>query len=232
MTYQEIIDEIYRLQNPEKVRFKEKKFGVKTQNALGIYMSDLNTLARRIGKNHDMGLKLFDSGIYEAKILCSKICKPKELNEEQVEHWVSTFDNWEICDSFCMGLVAKSRLAIPKILEWSSREKEFEKRASFATLAAYTMADKKAENEKFLSFFPLILNASDDNRLYVKKAVSWALRSIGKRNQDLQKEAIVLAKTLCQSNHPSAIWIAKDVLKELTKKDVRISDYPRAIYRK
>ena len=130
-----------------------------------------------------------------------------------------------------MGLFAKSKFAIPKIYEWSTRENEFEKRAAFATMAAYCMADKKAENEVFENFFPLIIKASDDNRLYVKKAVNWALRNIGKRNKDLHQQVIEVAKQLIALNTKSAIWIGKDALHQLIKPKVNILDYPRKIYR-
>ncbi len=231
MTYEEIISKLHELENPEKAVFKAKKFGIVTNNALGIYMSDLNALARSIGKDKALALQLFDADIYEAKILCSKIFHPKELTEELMEKWVSTFDNWEICDSFSMGIFAKSKFALPKINEWTSRTATFEKRAGFATMAAYCMADKKANNTVFESFLPLIQNAATDERNFVKKAVNWALRSIGKRNQDLRKTAIGCAKGLLQMENRTAHWIARDALKELEGDKVRMSDYPRHIYR-
>ncbi|MCB9426317.1 MAG: DNA alkylation repair protein [Flavobacteriales bacterium] len=231
MTYEQIISRLHELANPEKIVYKENKFGVKTQNSLGIYHKDLNTLAREIGKNSELAQQLFDSGIYEARLLCSKICKPRDVTEAQMEQWVKVFDNWEICDSFCMALFAKNDLAVAKINEWSTREPEFEKRAAFATMAAYCMADKKADNSVFVSFFPIILEACHDERLYVKKAVNWALRSIGKRNIDLNRKAILLAKEILQLEGKAPNWIATDAIKELEKENVRMSDYPRAIYR-
>ncbi len=188
-------------------------------------------MAKEIGKNSAIALELFDTEIYEARLLCSKVFHPKDLTEDLMEEWIKVFDNWEICDSFCMTVFARSTLAVPKIRAWSNRKKEFERRASFATMAAYCMADKKADNEVFISFFPLIVAASDDNRNFVKKAVSWALRGIGKRNKDLQKLAIDVASDIAKLDGISAQWIAKDVLKELESDQVRISDYPRSIYR-
>ncbi len=231
MTYSQIISRLHELSNPEKVLFKEKKFGVTSKNALGVYIKDLKELAKETGPNDDLALQLFDSGIYEGKILCSKIFNPKNLSEELMEKWVTYFDNWEICDSFCMTIFAKSHLALPKIIEWTQREKEFEKRAGFVIMAAYCMADKKAPNDFFENFFPIIKREVRDNRIYVKKAVNWALRSIGKRNRDLNRQAIQVSKEILSVEHKAAQWIAKDALRELSKETVNILDYPRAIYR-
>lgn len=231
MTVEAIIKELEQLANPEKVVFKQKKFGVISNNALGIYHKDLKEIAKRIGKNSDLAKDLFDTNIYEARLLCSKLFKPKDLTEDLMEKWLVTFENWEVCDSFSMGIFAKSALAIPKAIEWSTRSAEFEKRASFATIAAYCMADKKAENAVYEQFFPLIYQAADDERIYVKKAVNWALRSIGKRNIDLNQRAIEEAQKIETLEYKSAKWIAKDALKELQKEGVNILDYPRAIYR-
>ena len=231
MNYEEVIAKLYELQNPEKVTFKTQKFGIVAHNSLGIYHKDLKLIAKEVGKNNKLALQLFDSGIYEARILCSKIFRPKDVTEDLLEKWVSTFENWEICDSFCMGIVAKSNFALAKILEWSKRKPEFEKRASFAIMAAYCMADKKSENELFEQFFPIIKRESHDDRLYVKKAVNWALRNIGKRNIDLNKKAIEVAKEIVKLEYPSAKWIAKNALNELQKPNKRMSDYPRHIYR-
>ncbi|SEC41909.1 3-methyladenine DNA glycosylase AlkD [Tenacibaculum sp. MAR_2009_124] len=231
MTYEEIIERLYELQDEDKVAFKKQKFGVIANNSLGIYHKDLKELAKEIGQNNMLAIKLFDSGIYEARLLCSKIFRPKNLTEDLMEKWVKTFENWEICDSFCMGVFAKSELALAKILEWTQRKPEFEKRAGFTIMAAYCMADKKSDNELFEQFFPILKREANDERLYVKKAVNWALRNIGKRNVDLNKRAIEVAEDILEFESSSAKWIAKNALTELQKKTKRMSDYPRAIYR-
>jgi len=231
MTYNEILECLYDLQDPEKVIFKEKKFGIISNNSLGIYHKELKMIAKEIGKDNELALQLFDSGIYEGRLLCSKVFKPKDVTEPLMEYWVKTFENWEICDSFCMGLFAKSQFALAKIVEWTKRAPEFEKRAGFAILAAYCMADKTSENELFEQFFPIIKREANDERLYVKKAVNWALRNIGKRNIDLNERAIEVAKEILDFDSKSAKWIAKDALKELQKDGVRMSNYPRAIYK-
>lgn len=231
MTYQAVLEALTHLKDPKKVTFKEKKFGIISNNAWGIYHQDLKLIAKEIGQDNTLAIQLFDSGIYEARLLCSKIFNPNDLTEALMEKWVVTFENWEICDSFCMGLFSKSQYAHTKIFEWSDRKPEFEKRASFATIAAYCMADKTSDNKIFEAFLPLIMQAAHDERIYVKKAINWALRNIGKRNVDLHKKAIEVAHELMKSDSKSAQWIAKNALSELQKKDVRCSDYPRHLYR-
>ena len=232
MTYTEIIECLYDLQDAEKVIFKEKKFGIISNNSLGIYHKELKMIAKEIGQDNELALQLFDSGIYEGRLLCSKMFNPKEVTEPLMEKWVKTFENWQICDSFCMGLFAKSEFALAKILEWTKRKREFEKRAGFATLAAYCMADKTSENELFEQFFPIIKREANDERLYVKKAINWSLRNIGKRNIDLKEMAIDIANEILNFESKPAKWIAKDALKELQKEGVRMSNYPRGIYKK
>jgi len=228
---EEVLGCLYDLQDAEVVRYKEKKFGVVSHNSLGIYHKDLRVIAKEIGRDNDLALQLFDSGIYEARLLCSKIFNPKDLTSDLMETWVVTFENWEICDSFCMGLFAKSELAIDKIQNWTKREAEFEKRAGFAIMAAYCMADKKSGNTLFEEFLPILIRESNDNRLYVKKAVNWALRSIGKRNIDLNQRAIETAHKILSIDTKAANWIAKDAIRKLEAENVNILDYPRTIYR-
>lgn len=231
MTYKKVIERLYKMQNPDKVLFKEKKFGVVSNNSLGIYHSELKIIAKEIGQDNELAIQLFDSGIYEARLLCSKLFKPKNITESLMEKWVKTFENWEICDSFCMGLFAKSEFAVTKIEEWTQRKPEFQKRAGFTIMAAYCMADKKSDNELFEQFFPIIKREVNDDRLYVKKAVNWALRNIGKRNIDLNKKAIEVANEILNFKSKSAKWIAKDAIRKLQVKNVNILDYPREKYR-
>ncbi|HAW18708.1 MAG TPA: DNA alkylation repair protein [Flavobacteriales bacterium] len=231
MTSTEIITRLNALKDPEKVIFKQKKFGVVANNSLGVYHKDLKALAKEIGMNSALAIELFDTGIYEGRLMCSKLCRPKELTFDLVEKWTATFENWEICDSFSMGVYARSPLAVSMIEQYKNDESEFERRAAFATMAGYCMADKKASNDVYEQFLPWLLHAATDDRIYVKKAVNWALRSIGKRNRDLNKLAIDTAKKMLEMDSKSAIWIAKDAIKELAGESVNVLDYPRSIYR-
>lgn len=231
MTFEQIISLLKKLGDKEKIILKENKFGIISNNSLGIYHSDLKEIAKQIEKDNQLAIQLFDSGIYEARILCSKLYNVNYLTEELMEKWIATFENWEICDTFCMGLFAKSKFAVSKSIEWTSLKNEFEKRAGFTIIAAYCMADKKASNETFKQFFPIIQREATDDRIYVKKAVNWALRNIGKRNKDLNEMAIKVANDLLKLDNKTATWIAKDALKELQSNKVNILDYPREIYR-
>lgn len=230
MTYDEVMDRLHQLADPEKVEFKKKKFGVVAHNSIGVYHKDLKGLAKEIGADHELALRLFDSGLYEGRLLCSKLFRPKHLTEELMEKWTATFENWEICDSFSMGIYARSSFAVRKAVEWSEREAEFEKRAAFAIMAAYCMADKKADNAVFESFFPIIIREAKDERTYVKKAVNWALRNIGKRNIDLHRRASEVAKEILSLDDKTASWIAKDALREFEKKGLNVMGYPRSVY--
>lgn len=231
MNIKDILIKLKKLSNPDKIKFKEEKFGITSNNSLGIYHKDLKELAKEIGSNNQIAIELFDSEIYEARILCSKIYNAKDITQEQMQKWVNTFENWEICDSFCMGFFAKSEYALQKTEEWSNNEKEFIKRASFTIMASYGFANKNAINDIFERFLEIIEREVNDDRIYVKKAVNWALRNIGKRNKDLHKKAIESANRILQNKSKSAQWIAKDALRELNKKDLNILDYPREVYR-
>lgn len=231
MNLQQVLRQLSVLADPEKIEIKERKFGIYAKNSLGIYHKELKVLAKEIGQDNKLAIELFDTGIYEARILCSKICDPEGLSEELMDKWVVGFENWEICDSFCMGFFAKSNFALPKAHEWSEAESEFVKRAGFVIMAAYGFANKKAGNEVFEQFFLPIEREANDDRLYVKKAINWALRNIGKRNTDLHASAINIAKRLLATNSKPANWIAKNALNELEKPGVNMLDYPRHIYR-
>ncbi len=231
MNYADVIKNMKASGSPETVRKKAEKFGIKAENTLGIYHKELNALAKEIGKNSELAIELFNSGIYEGRLLCAKIFKPSDLTEPLMEQWVSTFENWEVCDSFSMGVFARSKFALPKIREWTTRKPEFEKRAGFATMAAYSIADKESGNGLFQEFFEIIIRESEDERLYIKKAVNWALRSIGKRNIDLKKQAEIIVEELVKSNNKTASWIGRDAMKEFGRENLRLSDYPRKLYR-
>lgn len=231
----EVLQQLRSLANPEKIAFKQKKFGIVANNSLGIYQKDLKVLAAEIVKNkkdnNDLALALYDTGIYEARLLTSRLYDPKLISKIQMNKWAADFENWEICDSFCMGLFTKSKYAVQQATRWSNNKKEFTKRAAFAIIAAYGFANKNAANAVFEQFLPIIKRESNDDRLYVRKAVNWALRSIGKRNIDLKNLAILTAREIQKNDGKAAQWIAKDALRELTGPTVKVQDHPRHIYR-
>ncbi|PCH61533.1 MAG: hypothetical protein COC19_04635 [SAR86 cluster bacterium] len=231
MNLQQVLKQLEILAEPEKIKIKEKKFGITAKNSLGIYHKDLKVLAKEIGEDNKLAIDLYDTGIYEAQILCSKIYDPERISEEQLDRWVVNFENWEICDSFCMGFFVKSKFALSKAEEWSKAESEFVKRAGFVIMAAYGFAHKKSRNEIFEKFFLPIEREADDDRLYVKKAINWTLRNVGKRNVDLQKKSIEIAARILSKNSKSSKWIARNAISELKRSDVNILDYPRSIYR-
>lgn len=227
----DVLKQLQALANPEKAAFKAKKFNIQANNTLGIYQVDLNEIAKKIGKHSDLAQALYRSDVYEAKLLCAKIFNPKDLTPMLMNFWCAEFNNWEICDTFCMKLFAYYEGIETLIPSWFENENEFIRRAGFATIAALCTSNKKALNAYFEAYLPFMTDYASDHRIYVKKAISWALRSIGKRNVDLQAIAIKHAHHLLSLNHPTATWIANDVLKELSSNNLRMSDYPRNLYR-
>ena|SRR3990167_7071205 len=215
MKYEEVIKELKKNANPKNVAGMAR-FGIASTNTLGISIYILRPLARKIGKDHKLALRLWKSGIHEARILASYIDEPGEVTERQMEDWVSDFDSWDVCDQVC-GLFGKTPFAYKKIVEWSKRKEEFVKRAAFALIAEVAWYDKKAEDKQFEKLFPLIVRESTDERNFVRKAVNWALRNIGKRRPKLTKKAIKVAKEIQKIDSKSARWIASDALRELTK---------------
>ena len=205
----------------DSTRLKEmEKFGINTSNTLGISLMELRKLAKKIGKNHDLALTLWKKDIREVRILAALIDIPHKVSEEQMDEWVEDFNSWDICDHCCIHLFDKTDFARKKIDEWSKRQEEFVKRAAFALIAVIAVHDKNASNKSFEKYFALIIRESTDERQYVKKAVNWALRSIGKRNLVLNKKAIETAKVMLKKKNKNSFWIAKDAIKELTSQKI------------
>ena len=231
MTLKEVLTFLHSKADPAKAEFKAKKFGINARNAIGVYLKDINALAREIKKDEDLALQLFDTGVHEARILCSKIFPPKALSKTLMNRWVKTFDNWEITDSFCMTCFAPSGLAKEMAFKWVKEEAEFVRRSGFVLMAAYGSSRKKEGNEVFESFFAPMMEHAKDERNFVKKANNWALRTMGKRNVDLRVKAIKVAHKIGKMDSKAAQWIAQDALRELQSETVSMRDYPRAIYR-
>lgn len=197
------------------------RFGINPKNTYGLSIPHLRNMAKQIGKNHLLALKLWASGIHEARILACLIDYPAEVTENQMDRWVKDFDSWDICDQCCSNLFDKTRSSYKKALQWAQQDREFVKRAGFVMMAVLAVHDKKAQDKAFIQFFPLIQRGSEDERNFVKKAVNWALRQIGKRNNALNKKAIATAKKIQRMNSKSARWIASDALRELTSESVQ-----------
>lgn len=220
MQYEEILKHLHSRANPENVQGMAR-YGIRPANPLGISMPELRALAKQIGKNHELALQLWTSGIHEARILACLVDLPAAVTEAQMEDWVKDFDSWDVCDQCCGNLFDRTALAYQKAAEWSAREEEFVKRAGFALIAWLALHDKKAGDAPFLEFLPLIRRESVDPRNFVKKAVNWALRHIGKRNLRLNRAAIQTAREILEIEAKSAKWIAADTLKELTSEKVQ-----------
>lgn len=220
MQYDDILKKLKTLSNPEAVK-SMARFGINPENTYGISIPDLRKIAREAGRNHPFALRLWKSGIHEARILASMIDEPQMVTEAQMERWACDFDSWDVCDQCCMNLFEKTEFTYQKCVEWSSRDEEYVKRAAFALMARLAVSDKKAADERFERFLPLIKKAAGDGRNYVKKAVNWALRQIGKRNPALNKAAIETAKEIRRMDTKSAKWIASGALRELTGEAVQ-----------
>lgn len=213
---QKVLEELKAHANPEDAAGMAR-FGINPNNTFGVRIPMLRALAKEIGKNHALSLELWDSKIHEARILAGMIDEPRLVTENQADRWIKDFDSWDVCDQVCMNLFDKTNFAFVKAKEWSKRKEEFEKRAGFALMACLAWHDKKAKDNDFLAFFPYIKAAADDERNFVKKAVNWALRQIGKRNKRLCQKAIELSEEIQRIDSKAAKWIATDALRELKK---------------
>jgi len=218
--FKEILIKLKFLSNPEAVAGMAR-FGINTKKAYGVSIPDLRKMAKETGKNHLLAQKLWNSGIHEARILAGMIDLPERVTEKQMEHWVKDFDSWDVCDQVCSNLFDKTKFAYRKAIEWSKINEEFIKRAGFVLMAVLAVHDKKARDTEFTKFLPIIKRESSDDRNFVKKAVDWALRQIGKRNSNLNRMAIQTAKEIQRLDSKAATWVASDALRELTSEAVR-----------
>ena len=229
MTYEEIIKTLNKNANPKNVAGMAR-FGINPKNTLGVSIPNLRKLAREISKQphfakasrgrHQLALKLWSSNIHEARILAGMIEVPELVTGAQMDSWAADFDSWDVCDQVCMNLFDKTTYAYEKAKEWAGSDKEFVKRAGFALMACLAWHDKNVSDEKFKPFFSLIKKYSTDERNFVKKAVNWALRQIGKRSLSLREQSKKIAEEIIKSypNSKSAKWVASDAIRELKSK--------------
>lgn len=229
MTVDEILHGLVELGDPEVKKIKAG-FAIQPEPSYGIFLKDLKVFARKIGQDDDLALQLFDTGVYEGRLLCRMLFNPRHITEALMEKWVVVFENWEICDTYCMGFMGKSPLVVQKAYEWVERAEEYQKRAGFVLMVSHAFTHPTAPNEVFQDFFSVLIRHANDERTYVMKGVNWALRQIGKRNPDLHREALAVAQEIMALGSKSARWIATDAIRQLNHPTVAMKNYPKRIY--
>lgn len=227
-----LLEEI-RAMGSETNRAGMARFGIRVDNAYGVSVYELRKIAKRVGRDHALALALWATENHEARLLACFVDEPAQIKEEQLEAWVAVFDSWDLCDQATTSLFDQTKHAWKKAVEWVHRREEFQKRAGFTIMAGLAVHDKKATDEDFLALLPLIEEGAFDERNFVKKAVNWALRNIGKRNEALRKKAIACAERIRKEANQkaggerggdsavkAARWVAADALRELASEKV------------
>jgi 3-methyladenine DNA glycosylase AlkD len=217
MQVNEVIELLKSKSNPTPENLKGMaRYGINTGRALCVSTPDIQKLAKQIGKDHALALQLWEAGWRESRILAAMIDEPARVTGEQMDSWVKDFDSWDVCDAACLHLFSWSSLAFEKAAGWPAREEEYVKRAGFALMACLAVGNRKSSDGQLAAFLPIIEREARDERNYVKKAVNWALRGVGKRNRTLNKLAIETAERIKLQDTRSARWIASDALRELS----------------
>lgn len=215
----EVMERLKAAARPEQLAGMAR-YGLTGDRRLGVSMPDIRKLAKEIKLNHELALRLWETGIPDAMILAAIVDDPKLVTREQTEEWVIGIGSWDVCDQLCMTL-DKVSFADELVAAWSKREEEFVKRAAFALIACIAWHDKTATDERFIGFFDVIKGGATDERNFVKKAVNWALRNIGKRNPALNKAALSSAREILEIDSPAARWIARDAIRELASDKIQ-----------
>jgi 3-methyladenine DNA glycosylase AlkD len=197
------------------------RYGITTDRAVGVSVGTLQSLAKRLGKDHTLAEQLWETGCYEARMLASFIGEPARVTPEQMDAWVEDFDNWAVCDTVCFHLWDRTPHAWQKARQWATAEREFVKRTGFVLMACLVAHDDDAQDADFLPFLPLIEESARDERNFVKKGVNWALRNIGRCSPALNAAALEVAERLAASDEPSCRWVGKDARRELTSAKVQ-----------
>lgn len=197
------------------------RYAIPADRAFGVSVGNLQALAKRMGRSHDVALELWDSKWYEARMLAAYVDEPQAVTPRQMDQWCKEFDNWAICDTVCFALFDRTPHAWAKVPKWSGSNDEFVKRAAFALLWGLTVHDKTAADASFVQGLALVEQAARDERHFVKKAVDMALRAVGKRNAALNAAAVAVSRRLETSEHAAARWVGKHALKELSAAVVR-----------
>ena len=220
MTSAEILKRLRSMANPANVAGMAR-YGISTKGALGISIPALRKLAKEIGTDHRLAMQLWESSIHEARLLAGFVGDPTRMTRREMERWVRDFDSWDTCDLVCSGLFDRTPFAYDLVFEWTRRPEEFVKRAGFVLMAALAVHDKERRDADFRRFFPVMRREAGDERNFVKKAVNWALRQVGKRNRALHRAAIAECGRIQKLGSRSARWIAADALRELKGDVVR-----------
>lgn len=197
------------------------RFGIPSDKRLGVTIPETRKIAKTLGTDHRLALALWKTGVPDARILASMVADPERLSSREMESWVKDFDAWDVCDQVCMNLFSRSPLAWKKIKPWANDEREFVKRAGFVLIAILAWHDKNSPDKTFVSYFSLLKKGAKDERNFVKKAVNWALRGIGKRKKSLHAPALRLSRELAKSSLKSTRWVGQDALRELESAAIR-----------
>lgn len=220
MTLPSLLTRLTSLARPGAVEGMAR-FGMAPEGRLGVSVPSLRALAREVGRDHALALELWQTGIPEARMLASMIADPRQMTPQGMDAWAADFNSWDVCDQVCDNLFMHTPYAWQKVTEWAAREEEFVRRAAFALLACLAWHDRRASDADFVSALSLLRAAATDRRNYVRKAVNWALRNIGKRNRALNAAALAAAQEIAAIDSPAARWIAADALRELRSDPVQ-----------
>ena len=220
LSCQDIVARLRAMANADNVAGMAR-YGINPEGTLGVSIPTLRRLAREAGRDHALALALWDTGIHEARILASLVDVPDLIDEAQMERWAADLDSWDVCDQCCNNLLRRTRHAHDKARQWAGRPETFVKRAGFTLMACLAVHDKQADDAVFLDFLDLVRREADDERNFVKKAVNWALRGIGKRNAPLHAAALALAGDLVDGESRAARWIGRDAFREMNSEKTR-----------
>jgi 3-methyladenine DNA glycosylase AlkD len=214
MTFDEVLGQLRSVADASRLPGMAR-YRINTERAIGVSMPLIRSVARSAGKDHQLALDLWETGIHEARILACLVDRPKWVCEDQMDQWVLGFDSWDLCDQVCSNLFERTPFAVAKAFEWAGRDEEFVRRAGFVLMCALAQKSSKTADDTLATFFPVIARHAGDGRNFVKKALNWALRQIGKKNENLRLQAISVAQEIAKQPTPSARWIARDALREL-----------------
>ena len=217
MTKTEVLDWLDR-NGSARQRQAMKRYGLPGDNAVGMSMGTIQAFAGKVGKDHALAQQLWASGGYEARMVAAYIDEPGKVTRRQMDAWARDFDNWGTCDTVCFVLFDRTPFAYDKVAQWAKSDREFVRRGAFALMASLAGHDKKAPDARFVELLPLVEKYAIDDRNFVKKGVSWALRRTGTRSPALKKACIAVARRLAASDDAAARWVGKDALRDLERK--------------